>query len=378
MFIIPIIIGILGPLLFLAIVAGVIYLIIQKKRSQDSEVNQKPIHFSDIIANFFSLALLIINVVSVITIIFSIIDKLIPDELKRNSYYEITSGRESLHSAISLLVITIPISIGLSYWMRKQKEKRNETENAVTKFTTGATIIATGITVAGSIFSIIYQFLEGDITNRFLIKVASILVIAAIIFIYYGALYKEVPNKKKYQNIFAITSAIFIITICIYGTIITGTPNQIRKEKYDDSRLSDLSMIQNQVLSYWQNHDMLPEHLIDTIDVLSNVAIPSDPKTGSAYRYEIIKQSENVMGSTTAATFKICAVFESEKKASGNFEQGYENQKDSAPMSLNRYFAGDNSPFWDHGIGEKCFERTIDPKIYKHSQAPAVPVNYKD
>lgn len=374
MFIIPIILAILGPLLFLAIVAGIVYLIIQKKKTQDApDTNQKQIHFSDIVSNFFSLSLLITNVVAVITILFAIIDKLIKDVLATNNYYEISSGRESLHSAISLLVITVPIAIILSYWMRKQKEKRNEAENPVTKFTIGATIIATGITVAGSIFSIIYQFLEGDITNRFLVKVASILIIAVVLFIYYRAIYKESVNTTKYQKFFAISSSIFILALCIYGIAITGTPSQIRKEKFDDRRLSDLSIIQNQVLSYWQNHDRLPEHLLDTTDVLSNIAIPSDPKTGNPYRYEIVTQSENVGASTTAATFRLCSTFETEKVAKGKFENIIALKTSS--QTFDSYYAGDNSPFWDHGVGEKCFERNIDPKIYKKQPKP---VDFKD
>lgn len=378
MYIIPIILGILGPLLFLAIIAGVILLVIRKKPSstQGDVSPEHQIHFSEVASSFFSLAFLIANVVAVMTIVFSIIDKLLPDALSRDNYYSLNNNNSELHTAVSLLVLTIPAGLILAYWMRKRKmAHKEEPDSQVRKFTIGTALVATAVTIGGSAFSIIYQFLEGDLSNRFLAKAASMLIVATTLFAYYKLLYKkDAITAIPLQNIFAYTTTGIALGLCIWSITITGTPSQIRKEKFDDRRLSDLSQIQQQVLSYWQNHRTLPTELASLSNPLSAFAVPTDPRTSTPYEYAIVKQSESLSGKLTEATFSFCATFETSRKASAKFEGlGGMNsaQTDiSAKGGFDGYYMGSDSPFWDHPEGRHCFTRTIDPMMYLPMNEP--------
>lgn len=372
MYIIPIILGILGPLLFLTIAVGVIFLVIRKKQvgAGGEATPEHPIHFSEVASSFFSLAFLITNVVAIMTIVFSIIDKLLPDLLSRDNYYSLNNNNSELHTAVSLLVLTIPAGLILAYWMRKQKiAHKEEVDSPVRKFTIGTALVTTAITVGGSAFSIIYQFLEGDLSNRFLAKAASMLIASAALFAYYKLLYKkDALTAIPLQNIFAYSTTAIAIGLCVWSIAITGTPSQVRKEKFDDRRLSDLSQIQQQVLSYWQNHRALPLQLAALSDALSSFAVPTDPRTNTPYEYTVVKQSESQAGKLTEATFTFCANFETSRKATAKFEglnAPSTAQNDiSFKGGFDGYYYGSNSPFWDHPEGRHCFTRTIDPMMY--------------
>lgn len=381
MFIIPILIFILGLAIFLALIGGVVYAVIHKK--QQGEIgteNTKQIRISEIISNFFSFALLVTNIVSIITILFTVIDVIFKDEISSNRAYNYYNSYSELHSAISLLAIVLPASLILSYWIRKEHIKNTpEMNSPVKKFTIGATMIASLVAVCGSLFSIIYQYLEGDLSSRFIAKVISVFILAAILFVYYRILYtKGQANTTLHQNIFAASASIFIIALSIYAITLTGSPSQIRKEKFDDTRLSDLSSIQQNVLSYWQSHRVLPQDLSQMTDAISRVAIPKDPRSSDSYEYEIITQSTTVNDKTTEAVFKLCAKFETERDTSKKFEELKTKsvaQYDSIGRNeLGMYYPMDESPFWNHKAERTCFTRTIDPVVYLPT--PPQPVRF--
>ncbi len=355
MILIPIIISMLVGLIFISLVAGVIYLIVQKKTPEQVNTPSKHIKFQDIVSNFFSLALLVTNVTAIITVAFTYIEEIFGDNL---NFYSYNQGHEELHSAISLLAITVPSSLILTYWMKKQE--KNE---SLEKFAVYATIIATTLTIAGSVFSIIFSYLEGSLTAQFMYKVLSVFVIAIGIFAYYKFIYN---SPKKNFGVIAITIATIVVLVLSIVTLNkTGTPNQIRKEKFDEKRLNDLSTIQSSILNYWQSHKQLPNTLAEMSDPLYQTAIPKDPKTNEQYKYEIIKQSEIIKNRPTSASFKVCANFEAERKFGDKFEtKQIKIDSSMAYGGFENYYPGSDSPFWDHGIGEKCFTRELDPKIH--------------
>ncbi len=366
MILIPIIISILSGLLFIALIAGVIYLIVQRRTPEQNGGPVKHIKFSEVASNFFSLALLITNVTSIITITFTCIEEYFKDDLN-NSYYDYNGGNSDLHSAISLLVITIPASIVLTRWMRKQ-----EAGESVEKFTINTTLIATALTIAGSVFSIIYSYLQGSLDIQFFYKVLSVFVIALSVFSYYKYIYKS--EDQNYKNAALALAVIAAITISIVTLNKTGTPGQIRKEKFDERRLNDLSLIQNNVLNYWQSHRQLPSKLVDISDPMYQTTIPRDPKTSDPYDYEIVEQSEIINNRPTEASFKLCANFETKRKYSDKFETNQATKSNSIMMGeFDRYYPGNNSPFWDHEIGEKCFVRKLDPNVHFPQNTIPVP-----
>jgi amino acid transporter len=365
MFIVPILV-ILGIIvLILALIGGVVYAVINKNQKGETQNDDptKKIRISEMISNFFNFTLLIINVVSIIMILFTIIDQIFKENIPNNF--------SDLHSSIALISISLPLSLALSYYIRKEHIKAFPKGNSpVKKFTISATVIASLIAICGSFFTIIYQYLEGETSSRFIAKIIVSLILSVVLFAYYRLIYvRGQSDSIKHQNAFGIISTVFIISICIYSIILTGSPSQIRKEKFDDIRLNNLSSIQQNILSYWQSHRLLPKDLASMTDAMSHTAIPKDPRNSEPYEYEIKTQSETVNKKTTTAIFKICATFETIKDNSKKFEelkaQDFSRYNSIKTNELNSYYPMDDSPFWDHKAEKTCFTRTIDPMVYQ-------------
>lgn len=131
----------------------------------------------------------------------------------------------------------------------------------------------------------------------------------------------------------------------VVGVAIVGSPENQRKQRFDTERVSDLQNIQWQLVSYWQRKNALPENLDMLRDDIGGYQVPLDPQTGQPYDYE----------KTGDRSFKLCATFVGTSAEDG--------RSSVPPMA---YPAKDGlNDFWDHSAGRVCFDRTIDPELYK-------------
>ncbi len=369
MAIIGILIAIIALTIVIALVVGGIYLIVRKK--SEAGAPEHPIQFHEILVRLLQLSLLVTNVFALMTIVFVVIDRLFPDLLTQNNMYRIREGTESLHTAIALLAVTLPASLAVTLLMRRMTTRDTQLfTSPVRKYGIGMTLVVSALAVCGAIFSIVFQFLQGELSSRFLTKALSVLVIGGSLFWYYRYLFHATREQAfRIEKLAMSISALVLLAAAIYGIALTGSPAEIRREKFDDRRLSDLSQIQSQVLSYWQTNRKLPENLASLTNALSYFAVPTDPKTKTPYEYHIITQSTELPNKTVSgAAFELCATFETVRKVQGKFE-GIDiinnGQQDKMIASnFDGYYIDQETPFWNHSKGRHCFERTIDPKIF--------------
>src|SRR5262249_28131715 len=147
------------------------------------------------------------------------------------------------------------------------------------------TIFVAGLTVAGDLVALINYFLGGDLTTRFLLKVAVILLIAAGVLMHFLAdmwgYWKEFPERARYVGWGA--GALILATIGA-GFLIMGSPGQVRLYRFDDQKVNDLQTIQYQVVNYYQTKGILPASMSELNDPLSGFTAPGDPQ-GSGYEY---------------------------------------------------------------------------------------------
>ena len=81
-----------------------------------------------------------------------------------------------------------------------------------------------------------------------------------------------------------------------------------------------------------------------------------DPETGLDYSYKILKP----------LSFELCADFKTSSKNLRPF-----NSRGGPAMYP---YYDSYSQNWEHEAGEKCFERTIDPELYKPDGALKAPL----
>lgn len=125
-----------------------------------------------------------------------------------------------------------------------------------------------------------------------------------------------------------------------------GSPRTQRLLRYDSQRVSDLTNLQYSITDYYRNKQALPQSLEMLKDPLMGTYIPTDPQTSAEYGYE----------KTGATTFSLCADF--------NLPQ-VTTSADADKLNYEVQTAIEQSMTWPHQAGHTCFERTIDPEMYK-------------
>lgn len=193
--------------------------------------------------------------------------------------------------------------------------------------------------IIGDFISLLYGWLQGDLTIQFALKTLVVFYIAGSIFYYF---LKALHVERGYSKIVGWVAVVVVLASVVVGFITSGSPFRVRVEKQDETRVSDLQNIQSQIVSgYWQSKGELPQSLADLTDSIKYFVVPVDPKTKQPYEY--IRKGQ--------LSFVLCATFATERVA----------DETSARQIYPSYDMNSN---WNHGVGRVCFDRTIDPQLY--------------
>lgn len=367
------IIALLGIFLVFAIIGGIyfIYSIINKKNNMNGDTKTKAL---DVFVYLGIGITLVTSVYNLLQILFTAIDRKFADVLSP-SYVDIYSS--DMRLAVAFLVVMYPLYLLLSWYVAKDIEKflykRDLTIRKVMIYTM---IFVTILSLIGTLISIIYTYLGGELTARFAYKALSVFVVSLAVFGYYFYSAKRDYSKKTTVPLMAtVVASVVVVASLVWSISIVGTPAEMRLKRLDSTRLSDISSIQQQVFNKLQTNDKLPVTLAELNDAFQGYAVPVDPVTKENYVYRVLQQPVVKMNYTTQkkemasnAIFEICATFDTARDTGG--QGGAYPTKPmavsiDAPYSVsNYYYEGDTSPFWNHGVGETCFKRVITPDMY--------------
>ncbi len=315
---------------------------------------------------FFFLSLgvlitLITSVVAFLNLVFQTLNKKFPDAL--NSFYEYgysSWNYEGIRSAIATLIIVFPIFLILSYfWRKASKADLGKIDEIIRKWMLYLILFLAGIVVIVDLVTLVKYFVAGEITTRFILKVAVTLIVAGISGSYYILELRKSGIKKYILLIFSFVSIVLIAGSILVSFGVIGTPKEQRAWRLDDRRVQDLQSIQWQVISFWQQKESLPENLSDLSNPISSYMIPFDPEFEKGLSYTYRKTGD--------MKFELCAIFSADmpkgwQEYGGGAIPMFGGSRDIAVSS--RPYYGSSNESWDHGVGEKCFEREIDRDIY--------------
>jgi hypothetical protein len=299
----------------------------------------------DVFMHLLMIAMLYVATFSFISLWFDYINFLFPDAL--NYYYQ--GILDGVLWATATLIVVFPVYILLSWLLGKEMavepEKR---ELRVRKWLVYLTLFIAAIAIIVDIVRLVYNFLSGELTTPFFLKIFVVLLVAVAVFGYY---LWDVRRKAGVLTTLPKTLA-WVVSVVVFGSIIggfflVGSPAHQRDVRLDNQRVNDLQNIQSQVLTYWQQKNTLPTKLSELEDSISGFVPPVDPD-GVVYEY----RAEDPL------TFELCATF---KTASVGTDTAGRYSK---PMPVG--FSNDPySQNWNHGAGRTCFSRPIDPELYK-------------
>jgi len=305
----------------------------------------------DVFLHLFNIVTFYLSVIGFITLFIQYINASFPDSL---DYYFMNIANGVRWSS-SVLLIAFPAYLLTTWFLEKDlisiPAKR---DLKLRKWLTYFTLFVSAITIIIDLMTFVYNFLNGELSTRFFLKVLVVLVVAGAVFGYYLWDLKREEQKTKVLRILAIVSGVLVLGSVVLGFFIVGTPSEQRNRRFDDQRLNDLQVMQSQVVDYWTKKNALPTKLADLQDNISGFMVPTDPNTQIAYEYNII----------SPLSFNLCANF-----AGSNLTDSLVNREPTYYSPYDNYQQN-----WSHDKGRVCFERTIDPELYKNT--PAVPTKF--
>ncbi|MHB9019456.1 MAG: DUF5671 domain-containing protein [Minisyncoccota bacterium] len=300
----------------------------------------------DFFLHLLAIIALYMSAASLMTLLFQYINVLFPDPLAYASYISITGF---IRYAMATLIIIFPVYIFVSRMLNGEyaaiPEKR---EYKLRKWLVYFTLFVAGITIITDLVVLIYNFLGGDLTSRFALKILVVLLVAGVIFWYYQKDLKNVISQKQVKSL-AYGVSLFILASIIAGFFTAGSPTKARLYNFDERKVGDLQSIQYELMNTWQRKEALPNSLSDLNNSISGFKVPVDPQTAKAYEYTVKDKM----------VFELCADF--------NLPTNY----GIVGRSVSTYPMGAYNENWNHEAGRQCFERTIDPALYPKINAEA-------
>lgn len=296
------------------------------------------------------------SIISLISLLFEYINYAFPDPLA--GWADPYSG--AVRTAMAALIVLVPTTLGLLHIIRTDISREPAKERLwVRRWALMLTLFIAGASIVIDLITLVNTFLGGEMTVRFGLKVAAVLLVASAVFMHFLADLKGYwLNHLAKARMVAAAVAVLAIAAVVSGFFIVGTPGQIRLVRFDMQKVEDLRTIQYQVVNYWQSKQALPVTLEDLNDPLSYSVVPTDPQPGYSYRYEVAGET----------SFKLCAYFNEETKDLRG--RGEVAMRDMAMSSYPGYPGGPMDENWQHGEGETCFTRTIDPDRFPPFEKP--------
>jgi hypothetical protein len=292
----------------------------------------------EVFMEFWIIISLYVSAISVLALLFQYINYFFPDIANPYTYSD-----TAVKWAVAILVAILPTHV----WMFRSAQRDYENnparrEGRLRKWLLYFTLFVAGITFVIDAATLVFYFLDGELSVRFILKVLSVALVAGGVFWYYLQDLRR-GEKTMPQNVSLTLKAALaaVVVVIVAAFFISGSPFAARTEKIDERRVSDLQQIQNQIVyGYWQPKSVLPNSLGDLKSDISGFEAPTDPETGAPYEYR----------RTSSTTFELCATFSAP------------SPKDADRYS---YYPGPlGNENWMHGAGRTCFARTIDPELY--------------
>ena len=324
--------------------------------------NTKKTSPKDVFGHLLVIIGLYISVIAFGNLLFGLINIYLPDVQS----YNYGRQAESLKWPLALLVIVFPLYAWLTSHLQKDIDKNPEKRELKTrKWLLYFTLFITAIVIVGDLVTLVFRFLNGDLTTQFLLKVFVVLLIAFSVFTYYLWNIRSKISATRHpkmrwfvRGIIAFTAAAIVL-----GFFASGSPFAARIKKIDDKRVRNLQTLQREIVNYWQAKDALPQTLDDLKDSISGFVPPKDPETNEPYGYNVLGDLE----------FELCANFKSSNFKSSNKSVSLQVIERPVPIPREAFYPAYNGAYnesWLHKIGRTCFTRDIDPDLYSRSILP--------
>ena len=260
------------------------------------------------------------SITSLITLIFTYIDIAYPDLLAPYTYVSEYTGTVSY--AMATLIVMAPAAAILMHFIRRdilQDPARGTFW--VRRWAVIFTIFIFGSTIVGDLITLLTTFLNGEITNRFLLKVVVLFLIAFAVLLHFIAdsWGYWVSNRHKATMVGVAALILCLITIGA-GFVLIGSPSTVRLENFDNQKASNLREIQADILAFADQNRRLPDTLTELHESSAGYSISlNDSQTKQPYEYKLLKSN----------SYELCAIFNRPTSTTGTDPNDFSGATDS-------------------------------------------------
>jgi hypothetical protein len=130
------------------------------------------------------------------SVMFTLIDRWIKDPLSPTNYYANTYYQ--MADSLACVIVAFPVYVFvMRYIIREAEGHPEKLASPVRKWLTYIALLIAACVVVGDLITFLTYFLRGDLTARFVAKVAVVLVIAGGVFWYYMGSLQRTPFRPK-------------------------------------------------------------------------------------------------------------------------------------------------------------------------------------
>ena len=123
--------------------------------------------------------------ISLIFLFFTYIEFAFPDPVTRPSTYAIEGALSGIRASLATLIVSYPVFL-LVWWflLREIRISPEKAKSGVRRWLTSLSLFVGAVTIMADVVTVVFYLVEGDLTFRFLLKVAVLLVITGTLFVY--------------------------------------------------------------------------------------------------------------------------------------------------------------------------------------------------
>ena len=294
---------------------------------------------------------LYLSLTFLLVLLFGVITLAVPAAVDRA--WEIESAASQVRFGFAMVVVFFPALVILTRFVNQiRRSETDGTYHTLTRWLIYLSLLVAGLTLLGDLVSVVYAFLEGDLTTRFILKALTVFVVIGAAFTYYLLDARSYWTEHEGRSVAFAAAATFLVCAALgAGVYHIEPPAEVREQKIDAQQVSDLQQIEWQITNYLREQDELPDSLEAAFP--DGMDIPTAPAARAPYEYRQVTHG-----------FELCATFTTASKPGE-----YGSPRPVAP-SLDREPLIENAGNFSHGTGRVCFGRTVTPSSSSEGAIP--------
>jgi hypothetical protein len=245
---------------------------------------------------------LYITVWSVIVLFYTYLDYLYPDPAWGEASVE--AALDAVRYAIAAAIIAFPLFVLLSVILERAVLKDADSQvNPIRKLLTYLTLFLAAAITLGDVITLLFFFLDGALTTRFVLKAVVLLVIAEVVLSYYALAPRPAASRPGAFRLRPLVAGLAVLLVggaVSLGFAQAGSPMTARLRRLDEKRVENLRTVhqalQRMVTQRDNNTDTvtlireLPKSLDEVVEYTRTKEAGrkldmEDPTTGEKYLY---------------------------------------------------------------------------------------------